>query len=358
VPDRLRALPKTDLHLHALGALRPATVLELARRRGARVLPVAEAAVAEGGYRFEDLSAFVAFFLGLFELALDAESLARITFEVLEDAAAEGCRYAELRFTPTSHLLRGAEEGAFFAGIEAGRRAAEAACGIHARLILDFPRTLETDVAEETLHLALRHRSEGVVGLDIAGDEAAVAFDPRFVPVFTEARRRGLLVTAHAGEAAGPESVRQAVEAYGARRIGHGTRAVEDPSLLALLARRGVVLEVCPSSNVALGVVDTVAHHPLSRFLAAGVDCTVATDNPALFGTTLTGEYQRLRDEGGIGEGVLGRLAAAGFAAAARDLDASERALGARLDGWREEARSWARDEGGREPHPEGQSPS
>ncbi|MFV1959475.1 MAG: adenosine deaminase [Planctomycetota bacterium] len=357
---RLRVLPKTDLHLHALGALRPTTVLDLARRRGAPILPVGEAGAAEGGYRFEDLSAFVAFFLGLFELALDAPALERITFEVLEDAAAEGCRYAELRFTPTSHLDRGAEEQAFFAGIEAGRRAAEEACAIEARLVLDFPRTRGPEVAEKTLHLALRHRAEGVVGLDVAGDERATGFDPCFVPVSEEARRRGLIVTAHAGEGAGPESVRAAVEAYGARRIGHGTRAAEDPSLLDLLARRGVVLEVCPSSNVALGVVDALAHHPLPRFLRAGVVCTIATDDPALFSTTLTREYERLHDEAGMGWAALGRLAAAGFAAAARDLDRSEGALAARLDAWEAQARAWARawarEEGPSPPVPGGES--
>ncbi|MHC5012061.1 MAG: adenosine deaminase, partial [Planctomycetota bacterium] len=291
--QRLRRLPKTELHLHTMGAIRPTTAVELAWRKDSAILEAAERG-AEEGYEFADLSSFIRFFLGLFELVVDAETFERITFETLEDAADLGVKYVELRWTPTSHLARGAEEERMFAGIQAAQRAAERLYGIHSRLIVDFPRGLPLAVAEEALAVAIRRRPQGVTGFDIAGDESRVAADEKFAPLFRTARKAGLCVAAHAGEAAGPDSVRGALDLYDARRIGHGTRAAEDAALLARLAREGVVLEVCPSSNVALRVVPSVAAHPVTAFVAAGVPCCVSTDDPALFGTDILTEHLRL----------------------------------------------------------------
>lgn len=312
---RLRTLPKTELHLHALGALRPATVVELARAKNAPILEVAERGAAEG-YRFENLSTFVEFFIGLFGLVLTPAEFERVAFELLEDAALQGVRYAEPRWTPTSHTSRGATVEGMWAGLEAGRRAAERTHGIVARWIVDFPRSLPVAVAEEALGVALATRDRGTVGFDISGDERAVAADPMFAPVFARARRGGLGIVAHAGEAAGPESVAGALDLYGARRIGHGTRAVEDPRLLARLARERIPLEVCPTSNVRLNVVASVAAHPVTRFLAAGVPVIVSSDDPSLFGTDLVAEYEALHREAGVSLRALGASALASFDAA------------------------------------------
>jgi len=340
VPDPIRRLPKPELHLHALGALRPETLVELARAIDAPILATAERAL-EAGYAFgDDLEAFVTFFIGLFPLVTTRDAFARTTFEILEDAAASGARHVELRWAAWSHIQRGADEDAMFEGIEAGRKAAERTHDVTSRIVLPFPRTLGVDVAEFTLDVALRRRPQGVVGLDIAGDESASAVDPRFEPVFARARAEGLGVTAHAGEGAGWESVESAVTRYGATRIGHGTRAVESPSLLDRLAGRGVVLEVCPTSNVALGIVPSVAEHPLARFLEAGVPCTVSTDDPTLFGTDLLREHDRLHEEGGVSLADLGKMAATGFGAAFIEGGASGALLRERLDALRGEALS------------------
>jgi adenosine deaminase len=313
--ERLRALPKTELHLHALGALRPATVLEWARARGAAVLPAAERGAAEG-YAFAGLSEFVGFVVGLFGLVTTPEEFERATFEVLEDAANLGVRYAEVRWTPTSHLSRGATVDGMFAGLEAGRRAAERTHGIVARWIVDFPRGLPVEVAERAADVAVATRDRGTVGFDVAGDEAAVGAVPAFVPAFARARAAGLAPLAHAGEGAGPESVRGALDLYGAVRIGHGTRVLEDPALVARLAEEGVPLEVCPTSNVALKVVPSVAAHPVRRFLAAGLRVVVSSDDPTLFATDLVAEYERLHREAGVPLATLRDLAAQSFHAA------------------------------------------
>jgi adenosine deaminase len=338
---RLTRLPKTELHLHVLGALRPATLLELARRRNSPLVPAAERGAAEG-YAFDHLPAFVEFFVGLFPLLSTGEDFERATFEVLEDAACRGVRYAELRWTPTSHVARGADEEAMFAGIASGSRAAEGVHGIVARHVVDFPRGLGPDVAAAATALALRRRGQGVVALDVAGDERAVAADPRFAPLFARARAGGLHALAHAGEGAGPESVAASLDLYGARRIGHGTRSVEDPALVARLAREGIVLEVCPTSNEALKVVPSVALHPVRDLLRAGVRCVVSSDDPTLFGTDVVREHERLHAETGIGLATLGRMAATGFDAALLEPGPSGEEARVRLAAWRDEALAWA----------------
>ena len=218
-----------------------------------------------------------------------------------------------------------------FEGIRAGREAAAKALGITSRVVVDFPRSLPFAVAEENLDVALRQRAAGVVGLDIAGDEAAVACPPRFAPLFARARQEGLHATAHAGEAAGPASVADAVARYGVSRIGHVTRAIEDPSLVARLAASGVVLEVCPSSNLALGVVADLEDHPVAAFVDAGVACVVATDDPTLFRTTLSAEFERLHGATGLSPEVLGPMAERGFEAAFVEPGPSGEALRERL---------------------------
>jgi adenosine deaminase len=189
-------------------------------------------------------------------------------------------------------------------------------------------------------------RDRGTVAVDVSGDERAVGADPRFVPAFRRAAAAGLAITAHAGEGAGAESVRGSLDAFGASRIGHGTRSGEDPALVARLARERVCLEVCPTSNVALGVVPSVAAHPVRGFLAAGVPVAVSSDDPTLFRTDVVREHERLHLEAGVPLATLGESAASSFSHAfVREPEVRERleeaARAARL--WADEARNPAR---------------
>ena len=337
--ERLRRLPKTELHLHALGALRPGTVVELARAKNAPILETAERGAVEG-YHFEDLSAFVEFFIGLFGLVTTTAEFERVTFELLEDAARLGVRYAEPRWGPTSHLSRGATVDGMWAGLEAGRKAAERTHGIVARWIVDFPRTLPVSIAEAALAIALATKDRGTVAFDIAGDERAVAADPKFAPVFRRAAKGGLVPLAHAGEAAGPESVVGALELYGAQRIGHGTRSAEDPELLTRLIQAGVPLEVCPTSNLRLNVVRSLAEHPVRAFYERGVPFVVSSDDPSLFSTDIVREYERLHLEAGIPLGMLGRSAQMSFERTSLPFDEASELFAAA----RGEAHRWVRE--------------
>jgi aminodeoxyfutalosine deaminase len=338
--EALVRLPKTELHLHALGALRPATVVDLARAKNARILPQAERGAAEG-YEFPDLSRFVSFFIGLFELVLTREDFERVTFEILEDAARLGVRYAEVRWTPVSHIARGADEQAMFEGIEAGRLAAEKAHGVLSRSIVDFPRSLSLATAEKALAIAVRQRVRGVTALDISGDERSVAADPRFAPIFAEAQRSGLHATAHAGEGAGALSIRGALDFYGAERIGHGTRLYEDDDLIDRLVHERIPLEVCPTSNEALKVVARVADHPVHDYLARGVTCLVSSDDPSLFGTDIVREYERLHLEARLPLATLQAMAAAGFDHPFLEDGPTGRETRAQLMAFQAEARAW-----------------
>ena len=256
------------------------------------------------------------FVIGLFGLVTTPDEFERATYEVLEDAARLGVRYAEVRWTPTSHVSRGATVDGMFAGLEAGRRAAEREHGIVARWIVDFPRGLPVAVAEQAASIAIATRDRGTVGFDVAGDESAVGADPAFAPAFRRVRAAGIAPLAHAGEGAGPESVRGALDLYGAVRIGHGTRLLEDRALVERLEGEWIPIEVCPSSNVALKVVPSVAAHPVRRFLAAGLNVVVSSDDPSLFGTDVVLEYERLHREAEIPLATLRDLAAQSFRAA------------------------------------------
>ncbi|MCC7139705.1 MAG: adenosine deaminase [Planctomycetes bacterium] len=320
--ERLRRLPKTELHLHALGALRPATTVELARRAGSPVLAAAERAAAEG-YAFDDLPHFVEFFIGLFGLVTTPADFERVAWEVAEDLAALGVRYAEVRWTPTSHTARGATVDGMWAGLEAARAQVERRLPLTLRWVVDFPRSLPLAVGEAACGIAVATRDRGTVAFDVAGDERAVGAEPRFAALFRRARAAGLGCLAHAGEAAGPESVAAALDLWGVDRIGHGTRAIEDAALVARLARGTVPLEVCPTSNEALGVVPSVAAHPVVELLRRGVPVVVSSDDPTLFGTDVVREHERLHLEAGVPLDTLGRLAAASFLQAS--LPAAER---------------------------------
>lgn len=338
--EALRRLPKTELHLHALGALRPATVVDLARAKNSPLLPVAERGAAQG-YAFPNLSKFVQFFVGLFSLVHTRDDFARVTFEILEDAWQGGVRYAELRWTPTSHVSRGADEDAMFEGIAAGCAEAERMHGILGRSIVDFPRSLGPAVAQQAVSIAVRQRERGVTAFDISGDEHAVAADPVFAPFFTEASRAGLHLTAHAGEAAGPLSIRGALDFFGAERIGHGTRLYEDDDLLERVVFENIPLEICPTSNEALRVVRRVADHPVADYLAKGVRCVVSSDDPSLFGTDIVREYERLHLEAGIPLTTLGLMAALGFEHAFVEDGPRGRETRARLAAMQGESLAW-----------------
>ena len=299
--ERLIAeLPKAELHVHLEGSLEPETLCELDP-----ALTVEE--VRERYRRVRSFPAFIEVFRWILERLRGPADYALALRRLLERLETQRVAYAEITLSAGTILWQGKSFAPVFEAV--AREAARS--GIEVRWILDAVRHFGPEHVRKVAALAVERAGEGVVGFGIGGDE--IRGPARwFHDTFRFVRDRGLRLTIHAGETAGPESVRQALEA-GAERIGHGVTAAEDPALLEELARRRVALEVCLSSNAAIGVVPRIEAHPLPRFLAAGVPVTLATDDPAIFATTLNREYEKAAEAFDLSAAQLRQIAAAGF---------------------------------------------
>ena len=306
-------MPKVEIHVHLEGSMRPAVLLELARRNGV-TLPADDEAGLARWFRFRDFEHFVQVYLTCSKVLRNPEDFQLLAMDFLAEQARQNIVHTEAHFTIGTHLSNGANGDEVLSALEEAIRAGEERLGVRLRLIPDIVRNVP-GLADHTLEWALAARDRGVaVALGLSGSEARFPSEP-FREHFATAARAGLHRVAHAGEHAGPASIRSVLDACGAERIGHGVRAVEDPALVAELAGRGIPLEICPSSNVCLGVVPDLAHHPFDRLARAGCQVTVNSDDGPLFGTTLTGEYLCLHRTFGYGPAALADLALAGLSA-------------------------------------------
>jgi adenosine deaminase len=311
--ELIRRLPKAELHLHLEGSIQPELALRLAARHGLS-LPGGEAGV-EGlrqQYQFTSFNDFLRLYLALSRCLMDAEDFTTITVDLARELAAQNVRYAEVTVTPMTHVARGVPGDELLAGLAEGRARAREEHAVELAWVFDIIGN-QADRAEPTLELALRGQEQGVVGLGLSAPESLEWSLEPFTPLFARARDKGLHSLPHAGEHAGPESIWAALRYLGAERLGHGVRCLEDPSLVQYLAEKRVPLEVCPSSNVSLGVCSDLDHHPLPRLLAAGLAVTLASDDPPLFSTTLTDEYLRCAARFSWSAEQILSLAAAGF---------------------------------------------
>jgi aminodeoxyfutalosine deaminase len=278
------------LHVHLEGSVRPATLLDIARRNGVDLGADSVPELAKL-YEFTDFPHFLRVWLMTTGALRTERDFRQVVLDYAAEAASHGAVYIEGIFTPAEPAGRGVPWEEVFAGYCDGAAEATERYGVRIGLTLDIPRDYPMEAAELTVRHGIAHRDRGVVGIGLGGAEGDYPPGP-IAAVFARARDGGLGSVPHAGEADGPESIRAAVDLLGADRIRHGIRAVEDPSLLADLADRGIVLDVCPTSNIRTGVVPDLAAHPLPQLLAAGVACTINTDDPAMFGTDLTAEHE------------------------------------------------------------------
>jgi aminodeoxyfutalosine deaminase len=282
--------PKIELHVHLEGAIRPQLLLDIARRNS-MPLPADTAAGLAALYEFTDFAHFLKIWAITTAVLRTEQDFRQVVLGYAAEAAGHGGVYLEGIFTPAEPVQRGASWDEVFSGYCDGAAAAREEYGIEVRLTPDIPRGYPQEAAELTARYAIRYRERGVVGLGLGGDEAEYPAE-LFEHAFQVARDGGIGSVPHAGEGAGSQSVRSCLDVLHPDRIRHGIRAVEDPGLVGELAGRGIVLDVCPISNVRTGVVASLAQHPLPVLTAAGVSCSVSTDDPAMFGTDLSTEYQ------------------------------------------------------------------
>jgi adenosine deaminase len=305
----VRRLPKIQLHCHLEGTVRAETFRELAAARGV------ESARARGPvddtYAFATFREFLLTFAEVCKTLQRPEDYARLARDYVADAARQNVRYAELFVSPSvwTFFHKNLDVYETVAAMRAAFDEEGARHGVSVALICDLTRNFGVERAFETARLAvsLAEANLGVVGVGLGGDEANFPPAP-YREAFDFARAHGLHAVAHAGEAAGPQSVRDAVEILGAERIGHGVRALEDPAVVELLVRRRIPLELCPTSNRLTGAVPAGAAHPIAELDARGVVCTIDADDPALFSTTLVDEYDIVAQA--CGPAALARFAA------------------------------------------------
>jgi aminodeoxyfutalosine deaminase len=282
VPAPEQPFPKIELHVHLEGTVRPDTLRAIAKRNE-YALPDD----LESLYAFRDFRHFIEVWILTTNALQTEEDWRQMVVDYAEEAASHGAVYLEGIFSPAERVRRGVSYEAIFEGVCAGAEEAP----IEIRLTPDIPRGFTQEEARATVEWAARYRERGVVGVGLGGLEAEFPPEP-YADVFALARSLGLGSVPHAGEVVGPESVRGALEELQADRIRHGIRAVEDSGLVAELAGRGTVLDVCPLSNLRTGAVRSLAEHPLPQLVAAGVRCSISTDDPAMFDTDLTRDYE------------------------------------------------------------------
>lgn len=290
--DLLRAMPKAELHCHLDGSIRPSTLMELGQEYG-QPMPAGTAealASVMAAHDVRDLDEYLRRFDITLSVMQTGDAIARIAYELVEDAAADGVRYIEVRFCPALNVRGSLSLDEVVDASLRGMMLAERDHGTRARLIISGLRNMPPAMSLELAELAVAYRGRGVVGFDLAGGERG---NPAVVhtAAFDHARRSGLAVTVHAGEAFGPESIRQAVFDLCANRIGHGTRLFEDPELARYVNDRRITLEICLTSNVQTHVVPGYDAHPLRVYFEHGMSIALNTDNRLISGTTLTDEY-------------------------------------------------------------------
>ncbi len=308
----LRAAPKAELHVHLEGSIQPATLLALAERNGV-ALPARTVAELQQWFRYRDFNHFIEIYFAITGCLKRAEDYELIAYEFGAEMARQQVRYAEVTFSPSTHYHSlGIPFDTFFGGLTRGRERARAEFGVEIRWVFDIVRNIEDEtrsreLADYVTSVAIEGMSAGVVALGLGGAE--IGYPPeRFASFFERARAAGLHSAPHAGETVGPESVWGALRALGAERLGHGARSIEDPALVAHLAQEQVPVELCPTSNLRLGVYPDLAAHSLPHLYAAGVPVTVNSDDPPLFNTTLNQEVALLAEPFGFDLATINQL--------------------------------------------------
>jgi aminodeoxyfutalosine deaminase len=309
------ALPKVELHVHLVGSAPMETVLSLARRHPDRGVPTTEEGL-RAFYSFRDFPHFIEVYTAVSGLLTEPDDIAELVRGTARNLAAQQVRYAEFQFGPYAFQRQGMPDAAITEALDIGARYSLAECGVGIGWIVEFPGQCADDYARAALRLALENPPEAVVGFGVGGIEAGRApYTDVIRDVFRAAHAAGLRCVPHAGETTGAESVWEAVSYLHAERIGHGIRSLEDPALVNYLAERQLPVDVSPTSNVCTRCVPSIGKHPLREMIEAGLFVTLNSDDPPMFGTSLSNEYLVAGRDLGFSAAELAELAANGVRA-------------------------------------------
>ena len=322
-------IPKAEIHCHIEGATPPSLARQKANQYGIAI----DGLIAPDGesYAASDFTGFLAAYDRVVKLFRTPQDFADLSYAYYTSIARQGAIYAEVFLSPDQVHSAGLSYIDYLAGLADGLARASTETGIIGRFIPCAIRHLGAERAERAAREVVAHPHKWVTGFGLAGDER-VHQPADFVKAFAIASEAGLACTAHAGEVCGAESVRAALDALPVRRIGHGVRAIEDPDLVRRIAAESIVLEVCPGSNVALGVAPDLKSHPLPHLMAAGVKVTINSDDPPFFRTSLQREYDSVAATFGLDAATTGTFTRTAIEAAFVD-EPTRQALLGRLSG-------------------------
>jgi adenosine deaminase len=295
--DTIRALPKAEQHIHLVGSTQPETLLWLADQGGLEV-PFETVEEVRGFFSYTDFDHFIRVYSTVVNCITKEAQFERIAYEMLEAGHHSNVRDFEASFSAPDHVKKGLDYSGMLDAINRGLRKGKREFGIDCRLRIDLVRNYGPDRGMEVLDW-IEEKGENIVAIDIGGSEKGYPPEP-YGPVYRRASEMGLRLVAHAGEAAGLQSVWGAVKGLGVERIGHGTVAAKDQELMRFIAERNVTIEACPVSNVRTGAVASVAQHPIRDFIDNGIRVTVNSDDPPMFGTDMNNEYIQLHEQLGF----------------------------------------------------------
>ncbi|NWF87511.1 adenosine deaminase [Candidatus Bathyarchaeota archaeon] len=286
----IRALPKVEQHVHIVGSTKPETLLWLMEKSDKKLFKTVDD--IHSFFQYRDFPHFISIYCTVMACITEENQFERITYEMLESDAKCNVRYVEASFSASDHVLQGLDYGKMLDAINRGVSRARSDFGIECNLRIDLVRNYGPKVGMQILDL-IESKNDNIVSIDIGGSEEL--FPPKpYAPVYRRAKKMGLHLVAHAGEAAGPESIWEAVKELGVERIGHGVAAGKDPKLMWYLLEQGIAIEACPTSNVKTGVVESIEKHPIKAFFENGIRVSVNTDDPSMFGTNMNNEYLQL----------------------------------------------------------------
>ncbi|MBS3795985.1 MAG: adenosine deaminase [Candidatus Thorarchaeota archaeon] len=291
IPDVIRALPKAELHIHLLGSVRPKTLVELVKAEGIHT-PYDSQEEMRRLFKYQDFSHFIEVYSQLICLIQHEEHFERLAYEALEDCAEQNIRYVELSFSSRDHTRQGLEFEDMVDAINSGIDRARSEFGIIADIRIDLVRNYGPETAMQTLD-DIKRKPDNIFSVDLGGSEDKYPPEP-FTGVYERAKEMGLHLVAHAGEAAGPQSIWDAIKYLDVEGVGHAVSAVKDARLMEYMREKQIAIEACPVSNVRTRVVESIKHHPIREYYDSGLMVTVNSDDPTLFQTNLNNEYPQL----------------------------------------------------------------
>jgi adenosine deaminase len=293
----IKNLPKLEQHIHIVGSTKPETLLGIVDDTGVE-MPFKTLDEVNKFFQYGDFSHFIAVYSTVNDCITDSKYYERITYEMLESEATCNVKHVEAIFSPNDHVRRGLDYGKMLDAINKGIRRAKRKFGITCTIRVDLVRNYGPEVAIKELGW-IKKKGDNIVAIDLGGSEEGFPPEP-YEAVYKKASDLGLHLVAHAGEAAGPESIWSAIKTLNVERIGHGVTAINDNTLLREIKTRGITIETCPTSNLRIGAIKSIKDHPIRHFLNHGISVSVNSDDPSMFNTDINNEYIQLHRELGF----------------------------------------------------------